>query len=312
MRGKTMELLIAGNFSLSAQEQETLEKLGYRITLLEKEDGAELQDAEKYEAVICNFLFLHQDIRRFSNLRAIQLLSAGLDRVPVAYAEKKGIEIRNARGIYSIPVAEFAVMSALEAYKESFFFYENQKACRWEKRRDLEELSGKTVCIFGTGSVGTEAAKRFSGFTDDVTGVDLFPAEKKYFRTVYGTDQAEEALKRSDVVVLTLPLTEETFHLFSDRLLGAMKEDAVLINVARGGLIDDEALRRNLARGRFRAVILDAFEEEPLAADYWGWKAERVRIIPHNSFVSDRNDERMKELVMKNLAEWSAKAGNRG
>lgn len=298
-----LKLLAAGNTGFTEQDIERIKSLDYSVDVMEQEKQVPI--ATDYDVVICNFFFLNHDIRYFSNLKAVQLLSAGFDRMPVDYAKKQGIEVRNARGIYSIPIAELVVMTTLEAYKHSFFFYEKQKAHKWEKKRDLDELSDKTVCVFGTGSVGTEVAKRFSAFTDSVIGVDLKPAGKQFFKIVYGLNQKEEALKQSDVIILTLPLTDETYHMFGSELFEVMKDDAVFVNVARGALIDDEALKRSLESGMFRSVILDVFENEPLDENYWGWDAERVRIIPHNSFVSRRNDERMKEQIMKNLKEWS-------
>ena len=99
-------------------------------------------------------LFLSHPIEKFTNLRYIQLTSAGFDRVPMEYVKVHNIEIRNARGVYSIPMAEFALCGVLQLYKQSRFFMENQKARTWEKHRRLLELSGKTVCIIGCGSVG--------------------------------------------------------------------------------------------------------------------------------------------------------------
>ena len=300
-----LKLLAAGNTGFTKSDIERIKSYGYELEILgqEKEEPV----STDYDVVICNFLFVNHDIGKFNRLKAVQLLSAGLDRMPMDYAEEHSIEVRNARGIYSIPIAETVVMATLDTYRQSFFFYENQKRHEWIKKRDLDELSDKTVCIFGTGSVGTEVAKRFSVFTDQVIGVDIKPMERQWFSKVYGLNDAEAALKQSDVVVLTLPLTDQTRHMFSNHLLSIMKDDAVFINVARGGLIDEDALRTCLKHGKFKAVILDVFENEPLDESYWGWDAERVRVIPHNSFVSRRNDERMKEQIMKNLIEWTSK-----
>ena len=302
-----LKLLVAGNTGLTNQELDKIRSMGFIIDVMERETSA--LTATDYDVVICNFLFVNHDIRLFTDLKAVQLLSAGIDRMPMDYAEKQGIEVRNARGIYSIPIAEFVVMATLEVYKQSFFFYDNQKNHQWEKRRDLDELSDKTVCVFGTGSVGTEVAKRFSAFTDNVIGVDLEPTNKKYFRRIFGLCEIKEALGKSDVIVLTLPLTEETHHMFGLELFEMMKDDAVFINVSRGGLIDDASLKNRVESGMFRSVILDVFEKEPLDEHYWGWDAERVRIIPHNSFVSLRNHGRMKEQIFQNLKEWAFRLG---
>lgn len=97
------------------------------------------------------------------------------------YVKKHNIEIHNARGVYSIPMAEFAIFGVLELYKQGKFFQQNQAEKRWEKQRNLSELFGKQVCIAGCGNVGTECAKRFSAFGCRITGVDLYPREDENY-----------------------------------------------------------------------------------------------------------------------------------
>ncbi len=302
-----MNLLIAGNIKFTKEELLAIRNYGYDITINEKENASYIPNAQEYDLVICNFLFVNHDIKLFKKLKAVQLLSAGLDRIPMNYARKHNIDVRNAKGVYSIPIAEFVVMTTLEIYKNSFMFYENQKKHRWEKIRDLDELSSKTICIFGTGNVGTEIAKHFTVFTDNIIGVDIKPLDNNFFDKIYGVDGVEEALKRSDVIILTLPLTDKTFHMFDEDLFQHFKDDAVLINVARGGLIDEIALKRQLDSGKFKSVVLDVFDKEPLDENYWGWSADRVRIIPHNSFVSKNNEYRLKKQIMENLKDWASR-----
>lgn len=302
-----LKLLITGNTGLTEHDIKIIESMGYDVDVMPQEKSK--PPVMSYDVIICNFLFMNHDISRFSDLKAVQLLSAGLDRMPMDYAVAHDIEVKNATGIYSIPIAEYVVMLTLEAYKDPFYFYENQKKHKWEKKRNLDELSDKTICIVGTGRVGTEVAKRFSVFTEYVIGVDLRPMKKPFFKKVYSLDQLKEALEISNVIVLTLPLTDQTYHMFDDDLLSAMKTDSIFINVARGGLIDDEALRRTIATGKFKSGVLDVFEQEPLDENYWGWDAERIRVIPHNSFVSRRNNERMKKQIISNLRKWSHDLG---
>ena len=102
-------------------------------------------------------------------------------------------------------------------------------------------------------------------------------------------------------------LTKETYHMFDQELFDGMREDSILVNVARGALIEENALKQALDTGKFRAVILDVFEKEPLNENFWGWKAERVRIIPHNTFESKKNKERLKKQILDNLRDWADK-----
>lgn len=302
-----LNLLFAGCTLFTDEELSKIKNLGYNITVTQREDNPDIQNFEMYDVVVCNWLFAHCDIKKFKRVKAIQLLSAGFDRIPMDYAKEHSIQVRNAKGIYNIPIAEFVVMTVLDSYKCSDYFYNNQRLCIWNKKRNIEELSDKTVCICGTGSVGEEVAKKMSTFVEKVIGVDLCSTEKAYFTEIVGVDKLHDILVQSDIVILTLPLTNETYHMFAKDEFDAMRENAVLVNVARGALIDEDALKQALDIGKFREVILDVFENEPLGEDFWGWKADRVRIIPHNTFESLRNKERLKKQIQENLREWSVK-----
>lgn len=295
-----MNLLVTGAWSGAKENMEQLTQLGHSVVFLQQEKD-ELPCAYDWvEGVICNGLFLSHPIEKFGNLRYIQLTSAGFDRVPMDYVKAHGIEIRNARGVYSIPMAEFAVSGVLQLYKQSRFFTENQKQHRWEKHRGLLELNGKTVCIVGCGSVGTECAKRFKAFGCDVTGVDLFLREDENYRVMLPLELLNPVLEKSDVVVLTLPLTDETRHLMNADRFAKMKQGSVLVNIARGAVVDTEALFDAL-NDKLSGAVLDVFEEEPLAEDSPLWDMGNVILTPHNSFIGDGNTARLTRVILKNL-----------
>ena len=295
-----MKLLITGAWDCSETQLNAIRSMGHDVVFMQREEDILPCPAAEIESVICNALFLYHDIADFKNLKYIQLTSAGLDRVPMDYIKSHGIVIHNARGVYSVPMAEFAVSGVLQLYKQSKFFYENQKFKKWEKRRDLLELYGKTVLIIGCGSVGTECAKRFKAFDCRVIGVDLFPYENEYFSEMSGLNDLDEKLSQADVVVLTLPLTEETQGLFGTTRFEKMKTGAVLVNISRGAIVDESALLNALDKQLFGAV-LDVFEEEPLSKNSALWGKGNVIITPHNSFVGDKIEERLCESVFKNL-----------
>ena len=295
-----MNLLVTGAWSGAKENMEQLTQLGHSVVFLQQEKD-ELPCAYDWvEGVICNGLFLSHPIEKFGNLRYIQLTSAGFDRVPMDYVKAHGIEIRNARGVYSIAMAEFAVSGLLQLYKQSRFFAENQKQHRWEKHRGLLELNGKTVCIVGCGSVGTECAKRFKAFGCDVTGVDLFLREDENYRVMLPLELLNPVLEKSDVVVLTLPLTDETRHLMNADRFAKMKQGSVLVNIARGAVVDTEALLDAL-NDKLSGAVLDVFEEEPLSEDSPLWDMENVILTPHNSFIGDGNTARLTRVILKNL-----------
>ncbi len=296
-----MKLLITGAYSWTQAQKQTLQDMGWELIFTEREDGDLPAEAYEAEAVVCNWLFVHQDIRHFPNLKKIQLLSAGLDRVPLNDIREKGIALFNARGVYSIPMAEFAVGGVLQLYKGSRFFSENQKNRIWAKKRDLLELFGQRVLVVGTGSVGYETAKRFRAFTEAVYGVDLYPTADPVYQRVFPLDQLDDQLALSDVVILTLPLTDQTRGMFNRARLGRMKPGAVLVNIARGGIVDENALCEALDDRLYGAVV-DVFSSEPLCADSPLWSRENLILSPHNSFVSQGNGGRMWEVIIKNLS----------
>ncbi len=296
-----MNLLVTGAFDWTEDELNSLRELGHRVVFMQQEKDALPCDPKWVEGIIGNGIFLTHPIEQFENLYYIQLTSAGYDRVPMDYVKSHGIQIHNARGVYSIPMAEFAVCGVLELYKQSKFFFEHQKAHRWVKHRGIQELYGKTVCIVGCGSVGTECAKRFRAFGCRMTGVDIKPYESEHYETMLPLDGLNHALKDSDIVVLTLPLTEETHHLMNAERFSCMKKNAVLVNIARGAVVDMKALYQLMRTNQLGGVILDVFEDEPLSKQSPLWELENAIITPHNSFVGNGNQQRLWDCIISNL-----------
>jgi phosphoglycerate dehydrogenase-like enzyme len=295
------KLMLTGAFKYSEEQRNKLESLGYEIIFIQDETISIDFDVSGINAVVCNSLFIYNDISTFKNLKTIQLTSVGLDRVPIDYINQHGIKLFNARGVYNVPMAEWAVLKILEIYKKSRVFYKNQEKHKWEKQRDLLELTDKTATILGFGSVGLEIAKRLKAFGVIVISADIKRVENVYVDESLSINDVDEALKKSDIVVLALPLTDKTKHLINKAKISIMKDNVVLINVSRGGIIDEAELIEALKADKFLGVALDVFEEEPLGESRL-WDLENVIITPHNSFVSDKVNERLFELMIENLS----------
>lgn len=296
-----MNLLITGAWQEAKNYISEIEDMGHKVVFLQYEKDNLTCDYEWVEGVICNGLFLHHPIKKFVNLKYIQLTSAGYDRVPMEYVNQKNIKINNARGVYSIPMAEFAIAGVLQIYKHMNSFAENQKAALWNKERNLLELFGKTVCIVGCGNVGTECAKRFKAFGCKVVGVDIVTREDENYGKIELIDNIDEVLAYSDIVVLTLPLTERTFHIMNKDRFEKMKKESVLVNIARGAVVDTSAMIEALDNKKLGGAVLDVFEEEPLGNENRLWSMENVIVTPHNSFVGDGNRERLSKVIIDNL-----------
>ena len=296
-----MKLLLTGAFKCTDEQTEYIKSLGHEIVFVQDEREKIDFDVSDIEGVICNGLFVYNSIEQFKSLKYIQLTSAGYDRVPMEYIKKHGIEIHNARGVYSVPMAEFAVSGILQLIKDSRFFYENQKKSVWEKSRTLGELAGKTALIVGAGSIGSEVAKRLKAFDLTVTGIDISNENRLYFDKVEPLDNLDERLRESDIVVLTLPLTGLTKGMFDKSKFDLMKSNTIFVNIARGQLVVESDLIWALEQNKIAGAVLDVFDKEPLEKDSPLWKMNNVILTPHNSFVGENNTTRMFELVISNL-----------
>lgn len=293
-----MNILITGAFPVAPAEKAELETMGHTVTL-HPDERAAVEQPECYEAVVCNGLFLYNPIERFERLRRIQLTSAGLDRVPLDYIHTHGIELYNAAGVYSVPMAEFAIGGILQLYKQSRFFSENQKAHQWEKHRGLMELSGKQVCILGCGDVGREIAKRLKAFGCRGVGVNRTVRELPEFDRVMPLSQLANVAATSDILICCIALTEQTRGIISRDIFGVLHPGAVFVNVARGALVDQTALTAWLQNGG--RAVLDVFGEEPLPEDSPLWDMDKVILTPHNSFVGEGNRERLWKQIRSRL-----------
>lgn len=293
-----MNVLVTGAFQLNSEELAALESAGHRV-FVHPDERIPVEQPERYEAVVCNGLFLYNPIERFTNLRLIQLTSAGLDRVPLDYVRAHDIELHNAAGVYSVPMAEFAIGGILQLYKQSRFFAANQAQHKWEKHRGLLELSGKRACILGCGDVGREIAKRLKAFDCRITGVNRTVRVLPDFDEVLPLDKLAETAAACDILACCVALTPKTRGIVSEEIFDCLHDGAVFVNVARGALADEAALTKWLQNGGH--AVLDVFEEEPLPESSPLWEMENVLLTPHNSFVGDGNRTRLWETIKENL-----------
>lgn len=299
-----MRILLTGAFNYSEEQLQKIKDLGVEVFFLQQEKESLPLRVSEIDAVVCNGLFLYHKLENFSSLKYIQLTSAGFDRVPLDEIKKRNIIINNARGVYSIPMAEWAIARILERYKHLATFNGNQKQSVWEKDRNLREINGTYAAIVGAGNIGQEVAKRLSAFGAHITGYDVFLGDRQYFEEVHHVDALRSEIQKYDIVVLTAPLTDETKHMISGNILDSMKKDAILVNIARGGLVDTSDLINVLRKRKDIYAALDVFEEEPLPNSSPLWQMDNVVVSPHNSFVSNGNNERMFSVIFNNLKQY--------
>lgn len=294
-----MNLLITGAWEAAKEYFAELEQQGHNIVFMQYEKEKLPCEYGWVQGVVCNGLFITHPIENFVNLQYIQLTSTGYDRVPMQYIKDYGIEIRNAKGVYSIPMAEFCVGGVLSLYKKFSLFEDMKKQHAWVKNRELLELYQKKVCIVGCGNMGSECAKRFQAFGCDVTGVTPHPGKRDYFGQIFGMEYLNQILENSEIVVISIALSEQTINLFDENRMKKMKNGAVLVNLSRGQIVNEQALLRHIKR--FTGALLDVFEEEPLHRESPLWDCENVVITPHISYVGDNNSKRISRVIIENL-----------
>jgi phosphoglycerate dehydrogenase-like enzyme len=242
-------------------------------------------------------------VSRSPRLRWIHSASAGVDRIATPAVRERGLVVTNARGVFSRPIAEYVVMMTLAIARRLPQLLELQRERTWQPLRG-RELSELTVGIVGYGSIGLEVARLLSPFGCRVVATRRHPERgpgEGVEVELFGLDRLNDVLGMSDVVVVAAPLTDETAGLIGAEQLSLMREDAWLINIARGRLIDELALRRALEAGWIGGAVLDVFSEEPLPSDSPLYRTPNVVITPHTSWASDRVVERTVDLFVDNL-----------
>ena len=240
-------------------------------------------------------------------LEWIHSFSAGVDRVATAGVRSRGLTVTNARGVFSRPIAEYVVMMCLAIARRLPQLLELQRERTWQPLRG-RELGGLTVGIVGFGSIGSEIARLLEPFETRILATRRRPERGGAAGNVelLGSDQLEDLLGRSDIVVVAAPLTEETAGMIGVEQLGAMRETAWLVNIARGRLVDEMALRRALEAGSIGGAVLDVFSDEPLPPDSPLYGTPNAILTPHTSWSSDRVVDRSIDLFVANLRRFVA------
>ena len=241
------------------------------------------------------------NLESLPKLRMIQLPSAGYDRVPLQQLKSRNITLANASGVYSIPIAEWVIAKLLEIIKQSKYYYQNQSQNIWKKNYNMIELPNRKALIFGTGSIGQEIAKRLNAFDVIVDGVNSNGRDITHFHDCFDMKNGKEITRNYDILIFSLPNNEETAGLVNAEFLKQLKQDAILINIGRGTLINEEDLIESLKQGKFMGVALDVMSVEPLPPTNELWVHPKVIISPHSSFISDKIDQRRVDLISSNI-----------
>lgn len=258
------------------------------------------------EAIIGHhFQFDDVLVARAPNLRWIQSLTTGTDAILGIAGLPREVVVTSTRGMHGPQMSELVFLQMLALARDFRRILSNQDERRWE-RWPQPLLYEKTVVIVGVGAIAEALAMRSKAFGMKVYGVSSSNRLPPGFDAVFGRDQLQQAASVADFLVLIVPLSEQTRNLIDESVLQAMKPSAFLINVARGGVLDEDALIDCLRKKRLAGAALDVFRKMPLPADDPLWAEERVIITPLLGGMSDIYLEQAYPFVRENLSHFLA------
>lgn len=249
---------------------------------------------------------------RMPKLKWVQITGAGYDRADVEELKKREIILTNTRGVMSISIAEDVFAKMLFFSRELRHMEEDGRNGHWDMFGQDQwmcscytDLYGKTLGILGYGSIGSEIAKRAAAFGMKIHVFSRHPVpDPLVTRCFVGQDSLLEFYGSCDFLVLALPLTDDTRHMIDRKAFLAMKGSAVLINVARGPIVDTQALLWALEEDQIRGAALDVFEQEPLPEESVLWHHPKLFLTPHKAGMGDSWKRFIGELIVRNIGHF--------
>lgn len=263
--------------------------------------------APEADVIVVSMMWRNELIATAPKLRFVQSISAGVDQYDKEAFRKAGIRLASAAGVNANAVAEHALSLMLALDRQLPMARDNQAKKFWRPMAPTiaareAELAGRTLVIVGLGRIGGRIAELGRAFRMHVIGVKRNPAAgAEGCHEVVATADLDRVLPKADVVVLACPLTPETENLIGARALALLKPTAHLVNVARGKVVDEEALVAALSSGKLKAAALDVTREEPLAEASPLWTLPNVFITPHTGGETQAYEDNVIDVSMDNL-----------
>lgn len=289
-----MNLLIRYRYNFKEVHREKI--------LLARDDINLVEDIESAEVILGDIS--REEFRKAKNLRWIQATGAGVDRLLFPELVESNVILTNASGVHPISIAEHTFAFILAITRGLIKSFEGKRLKVWfHNEVSIDELYGKTIGIIGYGKIGQGIARLAKGFGMRVIGLKRDPGKEVEVKpdVLLGKESLDMLLKESDIVVIIVPLTKETYNLIGARELNLMKPTSILINVARGKVVDESALIKALRERRILSAGLDVFETEPLPPDSELWDLDNVVITPHIAGLNPYYTDRLLEIFIKNL-----------
>ncbi|NVN09554.1 D-2-hydroxyacid dehydrogenase [Nguyenibacter vanlangensis] len=270
------------------------------------------QVAADAEVLVVSMLWKNHILDWAPKLKLVQSVSAGVDHYDHALFRERGVHLCSARGVNANAVSDHALGLLLNLSRRLFEARDDQRNAYWRltssnPKDRLQELDSKTVLVVGFGGIGARVARLCRAFGMNVIAMrrSVPQTQPEDVRIISNRDFLP-TLPQADVVILTCPLTEETFELVNAEAFAAMRPDAVLINVARGKVIDEGAMIEALQSGQIAGAALDTFVEEPLPASSPLWSMDNVIVTPHAAGETQFYERNVVDILLTNIGALEA------
>lgn len=244
-------------------------------------------------------------VRDAEHLEWIQALGTGVDNIVDLPSLRPGVLITNIHGIHGAPVSEAAIMAMLALSRNLPRTVRNQDRHEWE-RWPARLLNEKTLGILGVGAIAEALAFRCKALGMTIAGISSARREIPGFDRVYSREDLVGAVGSLDFFVVLTPYSRATHHIVGAAVFAAMKPDSYFINLARGGVVDEEALIEALESGQIAGAALDVFSQEPLPEDHQLWRMKNVIVTPHAAGLYDGYSSHALPVVEENIRRFLA------
>lgn len=309
-----MKIIFLDEYSIGSADISSIKSLGdytgYEITY----PNEILQRAKGAEIIITNKVVISAEtMAALPDLKLICVAATGMNNVDLKAAAANGIEVRNAVGYSTYSVAETTIGSAIALLREVVYYDEYFKSGRYATTdylfnydRPTSQIRGKRWGIIGLGNIGREVARLAEAFGCEISyhSTSGIARDEDYKRV-----SLSELLSESDIVSIHCPLSDKTQNLIGHKELQMMKSSAIIINVARGGIINEEALAEALDNGAIRGAALDVFSHEPLRESPLYNIKDKYRLLasPHNAWSAEASLKRLIDCIAENIKQYKAK-----
>ena len=243
------------------------------------------------------------------SLKWIHCFISGVDALVGSELNKLPVTITSTKGIHGPNISDHALAFIFSHLRQFHNALRAQLEGRWDNKNLLahcQESCDQTIGVVGVGAIGMEIARRCKLLGMRVVGAKRTPIQSEWLDECYSMDELDKLLEQSDFVILILPLTDQTYHLMNDETFRKMKNSAYLVNLARGAIVDDDALIRALDAGEIAGAGLDIFTKEPLDPDSPYWTHPKVFISHHTAPGTPHYMDRAVQVVAENIRRYQA------